>query len=172
MQRDLGTLHRQLKYRDLYDAVSDQKIFAKLVAAGWFPFVEIIGSEFRSLADSCEAGFELDNEQARILAKFDSERIERMFGRWMAKAHFAGKERLLRSALKSFSEGDAIPVLKIALTEIEGILGDAYRKIHGKSENQETPRICGCFRRSKGGTTRHAVVSGSFRPLSEISHVR
>lgn len=25
-----------------------------------------------------------------------------------------------------------MPVLKIALTEIEGILGDAYRKVHGK----------------------------------------
>lgn len=132
MQRDLGTLHRRLKYRDLYDAIADQAIFSRLVAAGWFPFVEILGSEFRSLANSSEAGFELDDEEARILAKFDSERIERMFSRWMAKAHFAGKERLLRSALKSFAEGDAVPVLKIALTEIEGILGDAYRKVHGK----------------------------------------
>lgn len=50
----------------------------------------------------------------------------------MAKPHFAGKERLLRSALKSFADSDPVPVLKIALTEIEGILGDAYRKVHGK----------------------------------------
>ncbi|WP_441234484.1 hypothetical protein [Bradyrhizobium sp. 930_D9_N1_4] len=131
MQRDLGTLYRRLKYRDLYDAIADEAIFTRLVAAGWFPFVEIIGSEFRSLANTCEAGFELDDEEAKILARFDAERIERMFSRWMAKPHFAGKERFLRSALKSFADGDAIPVLKIALTEIEGILGDAYHKIHG-----------------------------------------
>ncbi|MDA9407016.1 hypothetical protein XH80_09895 [Bradyrhizobium sp. CCBAU 45384] len=132
MQRDLGTLHRRLKYRDLYDAIADQAVFSRLIAAGWFPFVEILGPEFGELLKFSEAGFELDEVEAKILAKFDSERIERMFSRWMAKAHFAGKERLLRSALKSFAEGDAVPVLKIALTEIEGILGDAYRKVYGK----------------------------------------
>ena len=132
MQRDLGTLYRRLKYRDLYDAIADQAVFSRLIAAGWFPFVEILGPEFQGLANSCEAGFDLDDAEAKILAKFDAERIERMFTRWMAKAHFAGKERLLRSALKSFAEGDAIPVLKIALTEIEGILGDAYHKVHGE----------------------------------------
>ena len=132
MQRDLSTLHRRLAYRDLYDAIADQTAFSRLVAAGWFPFVEILGAEFRSLATTCEAGFELDEEDAKILAKFDAERVEWMFSRWMAKSHFAGKEKLLRPALKSFAEGDAVPVLKIALTEIEGILGDAYRKIHGK----------------------------------------
>ncbi len=137
MQRDLGTLHRRLKYRDVYDVIADQTIFSRLVASGWFPFVEILGSEFQSLASSCEAGFELNDDEAGILAKFDAERIERMFGRWMAKAHFAGKERLLRSALKSFAEEDAVPVLKIALTEIEGILDDAYRKVHGKSARIE-----------------------------------
>ncbi|WP_247541537.1 hypothetical protein [Bradyrhizobium sp. 168] len=132
MQRDLGTLYRRLKYRDLYDAIADQAVFSHLIAAGWFPFVEILGPEFQGLANSSEARFDLDDAEATILAKFDAEGIERMFTRWMAKAHFAGKERLLRSALKSFAEGDAIPVLKIALTEIEGILGDAYRKVYGK----------------------------------------
>ncbi|MBB4427608.1 hypothetical protein GGD66_006191 [Bradyrhizobium sp. CIR48] len=34
MQRDLGSLHRRLKYRDLYDAIADQAVFSRLVAAG------------------------------------------------------------------------------------------------------------------------------------------
>jgi hypothetical protein len=70
------------------------------------------------LANCCEAGFDLTDEEAKLVAKFDAERIERMFARWMAKPHFAGKETLLRSALKAFREGDAVPVIKIALTEI------------------------------------------------------
>ncbi|NOJ50249.1 hypothetical protein [Bradyrhizobium archetypum] len=37
----------------------------------------------------------------------------------------------MRSALKSFAEDDAVPVLN-ALTEIEGFLSDAYRNVHGK----------------------------------------
>ena len=131
MQRDLGTLHRRMKYRDLYDAIADEAIFTRLVAAGWFPFVEILGSEFRMLANCCEAGFDLGNEEAKLVAKFDNERVERTFARWMARPHFAGKEPLLRAALNSFSAGEAVSVIKIALTEIEGILNEAYRHIYG-----------------------------------------
>jgi hypothetical protein len=133
MQRDLGTLYRRLAHRDLYDAIADQATFSRLLAAGWFPFVEILGAEFQSLAKPSEAGFELGDEEAKLLAKFDTERLERMFKRWMVKPHFAGKEPLLRSAINSFTSGDAVPVLKIVLTEIEGILNEAYRKIHGQS---------------------------------------
>ena len=132
MEKDLGTLYRKLKYRDLYDAISDEAVFGGLVSAGWFPFVEIIGQEFRQLARSCEAGFELGDLEAKLLESFDAERVENMFTRWMAKPHFAGKERLLRSALTNFASGDSVAVLKIVLTEIEGILGDAYRAVHGR----------------------------------------
>jgi hypothetical protein len=64
MERDLGTLHRRLKYRDLYDAVADENVFGRLIEAGWFPFVEILGTEFRQLADYCEAGFERNEIEA------------------------------------------------------------------------------------------------------------
>ena len=131
MQRDLGTLHRRLKYRDLYDAIADEKVYSRLLAAGWFPFVEILGPEFRSLADASEAGFDFDEEEVKLLAAFDAARVEKMFARWMARPHFAGKEPVLRAAQKAFAAGDAVSVLKIALTEIEGILGDAHRKAHG-----------------------------------------
>ncbi|MDA9421578.1 hypothetical protein EDE08_103484 [Bradyrhizobium sp. R2.2-H] len=132
MQRDLGTMHRRLRYRDLYDALADTAIFSRLLEAGWFPFVEIIGPEFRLFADCSEAGFDLKDEEAQLIAKFDSERLEHMFKRWMAKPHFAEKEPLLRSALRAFLAGEAVPVIKIVLTEIEGILADAYRAVHGK----------------------------------------
>jgi len=131
MERDLGTLHRRFKYRDLYDAITDENVFGRLVEAGWFPFVEILGRKFRELVSHCEAGFELDEIEAKLIAAFDAQRVEAMFTRWMAKPHFAGKERLLRSALNNFASGDAVAVLKIVLTEIEGILGGAYRKVHG-----------------------------------------
>jgi hypothetical protein len=132
MQRDLGTLHRRLAYHILYDAIADHAVFSRIVAAGWFPFVEILGAEFRSLASSCEAGFELDDEESKILAKFDAS--------VSSGCSAAGwKNRILRARngccarrWKSFAEEDAVPVLKIALTEIEGILSDAYRKVHGK----------------------------------------
>lgn len=50
----------------------------------------------------------------------------------MTKEHFAGKESILRSALRSYLAADPVAVLKITLTEIEGILYQAYRSQHGK----------------------------------------
>lgn len=132
MERDLGTLYRRLRYQELYETIADASTFDRIIAAGWFPFVEILGSEFTLFVRYCEAGFELDEAEARLLEAFDANRIESMFTRWMAKPHFLGKERLLRSAINSFSSGDCVATIKIILTEIEGILREAHRKIHGK----------------------------------------
>jgi hypothetical protein len=133
MERDLGTLLRTIKYRDLYEVISNQNVFDSLISAGWFPFVEIVGEEFYNLANSCKAGFDLVDQEKKIIEAFDESRIEQMFTRWLARPHFAGKEKLLRSALRNYAEGDSVAVLKIVLTEIEGILREAYRAKKGNS---------------------------------------
>ncbi|WP_316202871.1 MULTISPECIES: hypothetical protein [unclassified Bradyrhizobium] len=138
MQTDLGTLHRRMRYRDLYDAIADPAVYSKLTAAGWFPFAEILGPEFQSLVNASEAGFDLGEEERRIVSAFDAARVERMFARWMQRPHFAGKEPVLRAAQRAFAADDAVSVLKIALTEIEGILGEAHRKVHGQGAKIKT----------------------------------
>jgi hypothetical protein len=130
--RTLGTLYRKLKYRHLYDTVADQAVFDRLVASGWFPFVEIIGSEFRRLAASCEACFDLAEEEVKLVAKFDHDRLGRILSRWIAKPHFAPKAPILKAAVKAFEVEDPIAVIKIILTEIEGVLAEAYRAAYGK----------------------------------------
>ena len=131
MRRSLGDLYRTLRYRHLYEIVSDDGLLAVLTKAGWFPFVEIIG-EFRSIADSASAGFDIADAEQQLTARFDQARLERMFARWMAKPHFAGKEALLRAALNTYLSGEPAAVIKIALTEIEGILAAFYRAVHGR----------------------------------------
>ena len=54
-----------------------------------------------------------------------------MLARWIAKAHLAPKDKLLRSAVNAFKGGEPIAVIKIVLTEIEGALAEAYRASHG-----------------------------------------
>ncbi len=130
--KSLGTLFRNLKYRHLYDVVADAKLFNQIVSAGWFPFVEIIGSEFKDLVNSCEAGFELNDVETTLLAKFDEERLDRMLSRWVAKPHFSNKKDLFTSAINAYKKQDPIPVIKIILTEIEGVLMAAYKTQHGK----------------------------------------
>lgn len=131
-QRTLGSLYRSLKYRHIYDAIGQKDIFDKLVAAGWFPFAEIITSDFRELLRHCEAGFDLNDVEDKIIAAFDDPRLDRMLERWLAKPHFASREVVLRSALRSFKANDPVAVIKTVLTEIEGVLNAAHRAIHGR----------------------------------------
>lgn len=127
----LGTLYRELRYRHLYEAIGDADLFDKLVASGWFPFVEIITTEFKDLLHHCKAGFDLTEIEDKIIARFDEERIQNIFERWIAKPHFAAKSELLKEAVDAFLQKKSVTVIKILLTEIEGVLNDAYRAAHG-----------------------------------------
>lgn len=128
----LGMLHRTMRYRHVYDALQNELTFKKLVAEGWFPFAEIIMVEFNELLQACEADFELRDIENKLIASFDQDRLERLFNQWMAKPHFAGKQEILRAAINAFLAAEPVAAIKIALTEIEGVLAEAYRAVHGK----------------------------------------
>ncbi len=135
--RTLGSLYRNLKYRHIYDAVERPETFEKLIDAGWFPFAEIITTEFRQLAQACEAGFDLKDVEQKIVAAFDAKRLDRMLSRWLTKPHFLSRESILRSAIKNFASNDPVAVIKIVLTEIEGVLNAAYRAAHGTGASRK-----------------------------------
>jgi len=50
----------------------------------------------------------------------------------MNKPHFMTKKAILQSAIDALKRQDSVAVLKIILTEIEGILSEAYRMVNGK----------------------------------------
>lgn len=128
----LGSLYRNLRYRHLYDAIADEAVFEKLLQSGWFPFVEIITNDFKELINCIEAGFELTGTEAALCTKFDEKRLGCMLDRWIQKPHFSEREPLLKAAVNAFLAHEPIAVIKILLTEIEGIINDAYKKTHGK----------------------------------------
>jgi len=132
MSLALAMLYRKMRYAHLYDAISNQPLFDRIVSEGWFPFAEIIGGEFRKLLEYARAGWPLDSANDLVLAAFDENRLDRMLTRWMARPHFAAKRPLLEEAIKAFKEHRPVSVLKIVLTEIEGILADAHKAERGK----------------------------------------
>lgn len=138
MNRSLGALLRNLKYRHIFDTIDNQQVVASLTGAGWFPFAEIITSEFPAIAEACEAKFNLTDVEAKVLASFDQARLDRMFKRWLSRPALASREAVLRSAMRSFVADDPIAVMKTVLTEIEGVLREAYQAIHGTGAKIET----------------------------------
>lgn len=131
-KRDLGNLYRRMKYADLYAAMAHQPTFGQLVEAGWFPFLELMSGEFGKLASTCQSGFELNDDEKRLVEKFDEVRLDRMFERWMQRPHLKSRELILRSAINAFKARDPVSVIKNVLTEIEGVLADAYFGAHGE----------------------------------------
>ncbi len=123
----LGALYREMRYKHLYEALGETETFDRLLAAGWFPFVEIIGSEFKDILNHCEALFDMAEIEKKTIAKFDGERMEKILDRWLAKPHFAEKSQLMRAAIDAFNKHEPIATIKILLTEIEGVLNDAHR---------------------------------------------
>lgn len=126
----LGSLYRVMRYRHLYDAMQDSSTFSRLVGAGWFPFAELIATEFKELIHHCEVGLDIADVEERILRDFDASRLQFLRERWVAKAHFAARISLLDEAICAFLARRPVAVIKILLTEIEGILNDAYRAMH------------------------------------------
>lgn len=131
-QRTMGALLRKMKYADLYAAVANNPLFDKIVSAGWFPFMELMSGEFQILTGMVGADLSLEQAEATLLLKFNDARIERMFERWMQRAHFREKEVIMRSAVNAFKAGDPVSVIKNTLTEIEGIMAEAYYRGTGK----------------------------------------
>lgn len=130
-ERTLGTLLRDLRYRHIYDALGSSVLFTRLVSAGWFPFVEIISHEIKDLLQHLEADFDLAELEQDILNSFDEARMQGIVNRWAVKPHFASKMTLLKAAIDAFNKKEPIAVIKILLTEIEGVLNDAYRTANG-----------------------------------------
>jgi len=126
----LGTLHRILHYRHLYEAVANPAVFDRLMGAGWFPFVEIVTAEFRELVRHCESGFDIAEIEGKIIEAFDAARLGHLSERWLTKPHFAAKAALFEEAIEAFIAQKPASVIKIVLTEIEGVLNDAYRAAH------------------------------------------
>lgn len=127
MERDLGTLYRRMKYKYLYDMLADKNSFQRIVNVGWFPFIEILGPDFKKLVNAGNASTALKEFEQQLILKFNEERVERMFSRWKTKPHFTEKEKILRVAVNAFKDNEPITVLKVILTEIEGILANAYK---------------------------------------------
>lgn len=123
----LGTLYRQMRYKHLYDALNNVALFDQLLLSGWFPFAEIINSDFKEVLNHCESGFDLEEIEEKLVKNFDEKRMERILERWLTKPHFGAKQELLKAAIAAFNNREPISVIKIILTEIEGVLNEAYR---------------------------------------------
>lgn len=132
-ERSLGVIKRYLSYGDEYQALSNTQRLQQLIAAGWFPFVEVLGDDIRMVIDAIAGGIDLESVERQLVERFDAERLDHMLARWRANPHFIGKMDLMVEAVDAFKSKRPISAIKVALTEIEGILNEMHRAANGGS---------------------------------------
>lgn len=136
MAAALRGLHRYLTFEHVYKSLEAGSVFEALQRDGWFPFIEIVGHEYKELQAIYTSQFDVEARVTKLLDRFHKERVLKIVSRWWNKSSFAGKRSILEAGIQALLQGDQagyIACLKILLTEIEGILRSQYATDTGKA---------------------------------------
>ena len=109
--------------------------FEEMIRDGWFPFIEIIGGEYRSLSEAYQNKFHFEERIDEIIGSFDKARIEKITNKWWKNQIFVDKKNILQAGINAFLRGDNegyISCIKTLLPEAEGIIRLQYLRDTGK----------------------------------------
>ena len=130
MQTELGRLYRYLSFQYVYHTLESEDCFKEMMDDGWFPFVEILGKDYRELAAMYQNGKSTSDYAVKaLLDKFDESRLREMTDKWWNNLLFQEKRELLQAGIDAFlrgTKGDYINCIKNLYTEIEGIMRLLY----------------------------------------------
>ena len=136
MQANLGRLYRYLSFQYVYQSLESETHFAEMIKDGWFPFVQILGEEYKELARTYQnEKFTYDDKVKRMIDKFDESRVKSMTAKWWKQPIFREKQQLLQAGIDAFlqrSESGYINCIKTLYTEIEGIMRFLYFRNTGQ----------------------------------------
>lgn len=135
-QRILAQLYRYLSFEEVYRTLESENCFQKMVADGWFPFIQIVGKEFEELASVYQNGdSDTSNEVTALIGKFDESRLKAMTDKWWENNLFQEKRELLQAGIDAFlgrTKSDYINCIKTLYSEIEGVMRSLYFEDSGE----------------------------------------
>ena len=137
---ELGTCYRKIKYYSLYSFLSTENNFDRLLARGWFPFVQLLGNEFDQLRWSLDHDDpkEITIAENSVIESFTQERIDNFTTYWWRNEIFEKKRELLTAGINAYLRADAdgiINCIKTLTSEIEGIIRLDYHRTKGRKPN-------------------------------------
>lgn len=126
MYHEFGSLYKKLAYDYLFKTISNARQFAKMQKDGWFPYVELLGRDFKNLSNAYinNKGF-LREAVEKLINGFDEKRIRKIYSKWWSNPIFKGKKKLLMAGINSYLHNDKdgfITCIKTLYPEIQGVL--------------------------------------------------
>ena len=150
----LGSCYRYLTFQEEYLVLENEQIFQKLFLDGWFPFIQLLGGEYKKLA---ELYAKPDKEifqllMSKFIDNFNYERIYSFVNNWWKMAIFEEKKEILLSGIDAYlkdQKSGYITSIKTLYSEIEGIIRLSY--FNSKDKNPKFSQLLS-YVKEKGKT--------------------
>lgn len=126
---DLGSYYKKLFFHHLFGIVESGSHFEEMKKDGWFPYVELLSSDYAELSNAYTNKFNFSENISKLLNKFTKERIEKVSSRWWKNPIFAEKKTLIETGIDGYlqdTQKGYISCIKTLYSEIEGILAFLY----------------------------------------------
>ncbi len=136
LYNELGYYYKYLSFQEEYSVLQNETISEQMFYDGWFPFIQIIGKEFRNLSKIYNDLYYKDTEKfnyfiENLIKKFDRNRIESFVNNWWNKKVFLEKQLILKSGIEAYlkdTQDGFINCIKNLYSEIEGIVRLTYHE--------------------------------------------
>lgn len=104
----------------------EPEINEKILMAGWFPFIRILGRHFEEIYNYIKNNFNLSEGEMKVVESFDNEMIRNIMKSWMTKDIFKTHEKIIITGIERYIEKDYISAIHILYPRIEGIMRYVY----------------------------------------------
>ena len=172
MELDLGKSYRYLSFQYVYELLANEAQFEEMMKDGWFPFIEIVGSEYKSLSDSYQNKFHFEDAIDKIVGNFDKGRIENITNKWWRKPVFNDKKEILQAGINAFlqcnNEG-YINCINTLLPQVEGIIRIQYFRDTEKGKHVYLPELLKHL--TEKGKTKAGSDSSLLLPLPFLRYL-
>jgi len=173
MALTLGTLYRYLSFQYVYEVLENETQFKEMIEDGWFPFIEIIGAEYKSLSEAYQDKFDFQSRIEKLVGSFDRVRVEKITNKWWKKQIFEDKREILQAGINAFLRGDNdgyINCIKTLLSEVDGIIRLQYLSDTGKGKEVKLPELLTHL--VEKGKTKSGSDSSLLLPLPFLKYLK
>jgi hypothetical protein len=150
LAQELATHYKHLMFFNYYAAKQERDSFIELIKDGWFPFVQLLGSDFEQLIQHYRDDKKYDFQIKGILDNFDKDKVYAFSEQWWGNSIFNDKRGILEAGIEAYFQNSTsgyVNATKTLSTEIEGIIRVAYFREKGKNPStadlKEYVQTCG-----------------------------
>lgn len=127
--KEFGYYYKFLLFQKEYSILHNRPLFKEMFMDGWFPFIRLMGGDYRKLAKIYENRFDFENSINKFIDSFNQNKIKSIINSWWRKQIIKDKEAIIKAGINAYLQNNQdgyINCIKNIYPEIEGIIRMSY----------------------------------------------